>query len=212
MAAPKRNSNRITVSDQVFRWRFHYDIDFPWTRTVTILADDNPNGPSLLARCDYDGDVTPAIVRRLIDVALEHGWNPHGTDGQDTGLTDERIFDCFHGFPRVLDFRDNRFSWYPDPKGGLHLKIKNVGHPKGQLLATYCTLLRDDCTEDLVMAFIDAAIDHGWKHDRARRDCFWFEENICLPLLEASRNRRQNIGLQKEPQPQNLRNQQNDPD
>ncbi|MEM9644140.1 MAG: hypothetical protein AAF989_04020 [Planctomycetota bacterium] len=197
MASPKRNSNRITVSAQVFRWRCHYDMDFPWTRTVTIVADDNPNGPSLLARCDYEGDVTPAIVRRLIDVALEHGWDPHGTDDQDTGLTNDRVLDCFHGFPRILDYRHNQFSWYPDPKGGLHLKVTNVGYPKGQLLATYCTVSRDECTEDLVMAFIDAAIDRGWKHDRARRDCFWLDEEICFPLLEASRERNQTKAMDR---------------
>ena len=195
MAAPKRNSNRITVGDQVFRWRFHNDEDAPWQRTVTIVADDNPNGPKLIARCEYDGDVTPAIIRRLIDAAVADDWDPHG-DGKDlVGIADDLVFNCLYGFPRILNHRDNQFSWYPDAKGGLHLKIKNEGHPKGQLLATYCTLSREDCTEDLAIAFIDAAIDLGWKHDRARRDCFWLEEDVCLPLLNASRTRRQNHAM-----------------
>lgn len=188
MAAPKRKSNCITVEHQVFRWRCHYDEDFPWQRIVTVVADDNPNGPSLFARCDFDGDVTPAIVRRLLDVAIGSGWDPHGDDLQDDGLTDERIFDCFYDFPRLLNHRGNDFSWYPDPKGGLHLKIKNTEHPKGQLLATNCTLQREDCTEGLAVAFIDAAIELGWKHDRARRDCFWLEEDVCSRVLDGVRN------------------------
>ncbi|TWU41688.1 hypothetical protein Poly51_63830 [Rubripirellula tenax] len=188
MSAPKRKSNRITVGDQVFRWRFHYDEDAPWQKTVSIVADDDLNGPSLFARCHYDNDVTPAIVRRLLDVAFENGWPPISDEPQDFGLTDERIYDCFHGFPRLLDHRGNRFSWYPDTKGGLHLKIKNTGHPKGQLLATNCTLQREDCTEELAIAFIDAAIDLGWKHGRARRDCFWLEEHICSLVLDTLRS------------------------
>lgn len=185
MAIPKRKSNRIAVGPQVFRWRCHYDEDAPWQRTVSIVADDNPNGPSLFARCDYNGDVTPAIIRRLLDVAISNGWDPHGNDAQDTGLEEEQIFNCFHDFPRQLKHRNNQFSWHPDAKGGLHLKIRNAGHPKGQLLVTNCTLRRDDCTENLVMAFIDAAIELGWKHDRSRRDCFWLEEDICLSVLDA---------------------------
>lgn len=183
MAAPKRNSNRITFGDRVFRWRFHYDIDAPWQKTISILAEDNLNGPSLFARCDYDGDVTPAIVRRLLDVAITNEWNPDGDDDQDDGLTEERVYDCFHDFPRQLSHSGDLFSWYPDTKGGLHLKIRNIAHAKGQLLATHCTLKREDCTEQLAIAFIDTAIELGWKHDRARRDCFWLEEDVCLRVL-----------------------------
>ena len=188
MASPKRNTNRSDVGPQLFRWRFHFDEDTPWQRSVSVVAADNLNGPSLFARCDYDGDVTPAIVRRLLDVAIVSGWDPHGDVTQDTGLTEERIYGCFHNFPRLLNHRSNQFSWYPDPKGGLHLKIRNTGHPKGQLLATNCTLRREDCTENLAVAFINVAIDRGWKHDRARRDCFWLEEDVCTSVLDAVRN------------------------
>ncbi|MGB7323333.1 MAG: hypothetical protein WBD31_00575 [Rubripirellula sp.] len=183
MAAPKRNSNRITVGDRVFRWRFHYDEDAPWQKTVSIVAEGNQNGPSLFARCDYDGDVTSAIVRRLLDAAIDTGWNPNGDGIQDDGLTEDRIYDCFHDFPRLLSHKGYQFSWYPDTKGGLHFKIRNIAHAKGQLLATNCTLQREDCTEQLAIAFIDAAIDSGWKHDRARRDCFWLEEDVCSRVL-----------------------------
>lgn len=190
MAGPKRNSNRITIGDQVFRWRFHSNEDAPWQKSVSIVADDNLNGLSLSAVCDYDGDVTPAIVRRLLNVAIDTGWNPNGHGTQASGLTEERVYDCFHGFPRLLSHRDNQFSWYPDTSGGHHFKIRNVAHAKGQLLATNCTLQREDCTEQLAIAFIDTAIDLGWKHDRARRDCFWLEEDVCSRVLASVRSAR----------------------
>ena len=188
MSAPKRNSNRIAIEDQVFRWRFHYDEDAPWHKTVSIVAADDLNGPQLFARCDYDGDVTPAIVRRLLDVAIDNGWPAGSSNAPDFGLTKQRIYDCFHDYPRQLTHRGRQFSWCPDTRGGLHFKIKNIEHPKGQLLATNCTLQREDCTDDLAIAFIDAAIDLGWKHDRARRDCFWLEEDECSRVLDNVRN------------------------
>ena len=89
--------------------------------------------------------------------------------------------------PKSLDHNGHSYVWTADESGGLHMKIRSRATGDGQLLATFCTLLPAECTEELARAFIDKALSMGWSPEQAGLDCFWIDGDDCSRVIASFR-------------------------
>jgi len=181
MSLPRKKSRTITVGSRVFRWHLILNKDH-CANWVIITADDTKNGSELAFTFHPGPIITPRIVRRAILAGFEDGFDPDEPNSSRT-LSKERADEILHYYVRELELEGAKFTWRPDPKGGLHMKIRSQTTPKGQLLATATTLEESSLRDDVASSFITAALETGWQPELKDADCFWLEEDLCRVCL-----------------------------
>ncbi len=79
MGLARKGSRTLTVGDVTYRWVVSPDDGF----MVIVVERDEAPGQRMQAQVGYrDGDpagraqITPAVVRRVIERALREGWTP----------------------------------------------------------------------------------------------------------------------------------------
>jgi hypothetical protein len=89
MAMPRKGSRKITIDGRSFRWRAWYadcwQDGYCIPLRLVVELDAPPYGQRLRAAFRWDGSeivcpdeqaVTPGVVRRIIEAALQRGWRP----------------------------------------------------------------------------------------------------------------------------------------
>ena len=86
MSLARRNSRRITVGGQPYRWAVSPDSGYMWL----VAERDDCKGQRVEAVFEYrEQPLTPEVARRVIEQGLASGWQPtigdlkpHRVDGE----------------------------------------------------------------------------------------------------------------------------------
>lgn len=187
MAHSRKYSRLITVDGRQFRWHVDINDDYPWEKIVSVFPAEDPNGARLEMGFVTQA-VLPSLVRRLILAGSRLGYDPDDAS-KSLIVRDEHALEVVHGYPRSISHSGVEYTWTPELRGGLHLKVRRTGAPDGQLLATFATLEPAHLNEELVSQVIDVALAEGWQPDVAGLDCHWIEEAVCLCIMNLPGNR-----------------------
>ena len=181
MAHPLKNSRLITVGSQQFRWHVDNNDDYPWEKVVSVFPAEAPNG-ALLAITLVAQTILPSLVRRLILVGKRLGYEPH--DRSKSFIVEaEHISEILHDFPRLILHNEVEYTWTPESRGGLHIKVRRTDTPDGQLLATFTSLQPEHLCELFVSKAIDAALVEGWLPAVLGLECHWLGATACSSII-----------------------------
>lgn len=90
MALPKKNSRTININDTEYCWIASGNDDIIF---LIVCLKQSP-GQKLVALFNYtiivenniiEVQITPAIVKQVIEYAIKNGWNPH-TKGKELNI------------------------------------------------------------------------------------------------------------------------------
>lgn len=182
MAHPRKHSRLITVGGQVFRWHVDINEDSADEKILSVYPDEDPNG-ARLAMTLNNHTIPPSLVRRLILVGMRLGYVPHDRAKSRIIQKAEHVSEILHDYPRVILHNGVEYTWTPESRGGLHIKVRRSDSPQGQLLATFATLKPDQLNERFVSQAIDAALREGWKPADSGIDCHWLDAAECSRIL-----------------------------
>lgn len=186
MAHPRKHSRLITVSGQQFRWHVDIDDDCPKEKLVSVFPAEAPNG-ARLAMTLVEQAILPSLVRRLILVGMRLGYEPHDRT-KSLIVPSRHLAEICQDFPRLIRRRGTDYTWTPESRGGLHVKVRRTDKPDGQLLVTNTTLLPEHLSELVVSKVIDAALEEGWQPDASGLDCYWLGAETCSSIIAEIEN------------------------
>lgn len=188
VAHPRKNSRLITVGSQRFRWHVDINDDYPWEKVVSVFPAEAPNG-ARLAMTLVEKTILPSVVRRLILVGMRLGYEPHDRT-KSLVVPAEHLAEISQDFPRLIRHHGIDYTWTPESRGGLHVKVRRADAPDGQLLATFTSLLPEHLNELFVSKVIDVALDQGWEPEALCRDCHWLEARTCSRIIDELESQR----------------------
>jgi len=183
MAHPRKHSRLITVSGRQFRWHVDLDYDSPYDeKVVSVYPAEDPNG-ARLAMTLCNPTIAPSLVRRLILVGTRLGYAPHD---RTTSLVipADHVSEILHDYPRIILHGGVEYTWTPESRGGLHVKVHRSDSPHGQLLVTFTSLKPHHLCESFVSKAIDTALHAGWNPTESGLDCHWLDAAACSHIIE----------------------------
>ena len=182
MAIRQKYSRKITVGAATYRWHLAIDDDYPWLKTVLVLAEGNRNGSQLSAHSHAE-IVSPGLVRRVIEKGLSQGWDPQAGAAESLALSREAARDAFGCFPREIVRAGHRCAWTPEGDETMHLKIWSPELPDGQVLMAGRIPWYDEMTDEMAGALVDLALAQGWEPARCGLEVFWPDPSLAGEVL-----------------------------
>lgn len=181
MAHSRKHSRLITVGSRQFRWHVDINDDYPWEKVVSVFPAEDPNG-ARLAVALVAQTILPSLVKRLILVGMRLGYVPDDR-AKSLIVPTEYSSEILHDFPRLIRHNGVEYTWTPESRGGLHVKVSRTDTPAGQLLATFASLQPEHLNELFVSKAIDTALGEGWLPDALGRDCHWLGATTCSSII-----------------------------
>jgi hypothetical protein len=182
MAHPRKHSRLITVSGQQYRWHVDLDDDTADEKLLSVYPAEDPNG-ARLAMTLCNPTIAPSLVRRLILVGTRLGYAPHDR-AKSLIIPAGHVSEILRDYPRVILHSGIEYTWTPESRGGLHVKVRRSDFPQGQLLATFTSLKPHHLSEPFVSRVIDAALHEGWNPTAPGLDCYWLDAAACSHIIE----------------------------
>ncbi len=184
MAHPRKHSRLITVSGEQYRWHVDLNEDSPNDeKLLSVYPAEDPNG-ARLAMPLCNPTIAPSLVRRLILVGTRLGYAPHDRT-KSLVIPAEHVSEILHDYLRVILHSGIEYTWTPESRGGLHIKVHRSDSPQGQLLATFSSLKPHHLSEPFVSKVIDTALREGWSPTASGLDCHWLGAAACSHIIDS---------------------------